>query len=378
MLLKIPEAQVAAGDREILSRPEPIKELDCELAAKSADIGIDLRYHAGYALAIPLRSLAGNGGYLVTVLRVTYLDGEPQHSTTFALHVPVPPIPEHAKGEAHFTEEFAVGPGHYRVDWLTRNGPANGCSAHWQIDARLNPGLKQAPLALGPGEIQEAPPYPFQVQTPTVRRSRHPLDVKVLVNYSASDPSLAMLSRKDVRSLTGILTAVTREPRFGRFSVVAFTTDLNRVIYRQPERAHIDFAALGKAVGKLPSGTVDFHQIETPNSSLRFLAALLHAEFAESEAMPDAVIVIGSDALGGRIEDKPLAAMVRCPIFFLKYNPDPVDNPWHGVLARAIRTCHGLEYTITRPVDLGSALLDMRTRLNTVPYRPAPVSLVRP
>jgi hypothetical protein len=140
------------------------------------------------------------------------------------------------------------------VDWLTRNGPAAGCSAHWRIDAKVNAGLKEAPLALAPGAVEEAPPYPFQAPPPAVQRSSHPLYVKVFVNYSGSDANLAML----------FLTAVTREPRFGRFSVVAFSTDLDRVIYWQPERSHIDFAALGKAVGKLPSGTIDIRQVCWP------------------------------------------------------------------------------------------------------------------
>lgn len=377
-LRQISEAQVAPVDLAILARPDPMKGLDCEVAAKPADIGIDLRYHAGYSVAIPLRSLAGNGGELRTVLRVTYLDGQPQHSTTFSWHMPVPPIPEPAKGEARLTQEFAVGPGHYRVDWLTRTGPSAACSAHWRIEAKVNADLKRAPLALAPGQVEELPPYPFQVPPLDVRRSSHPLDVKVLVNYSASDASLAMLSRKDVRALTGILTAVTREPRFGRFSVVAFSTDLDRVIYRQPARSHIDFTALGKAVEKLPSGTIDIHQVEDPGSSVRFLAGVLSSEFAPAEATPDAVIVIGPDALGGKIADKPLAAMIHCPVFFLKYNPDPIGNPWHGVLTRIIKACHGLEYTITRPVDLGVALMDMGTRLNAVQYRPAPASQLRP
>jgi hypothetical protein len=370
-LEQVSEKQVAPADLETLSRPDSAKGLDCEITAQAAEIGIDLRYHTGYSVAIPLRSLAGTGGELRTLLRVTYLDNQPEHSTMFALRVPVPPIPADAGGEASFTEEFAVGPGHYRVDWLTRNGRA-GCSAHWRIDAKLSYELKQAPLALAPGAVEEVPPYPFQVPAPTVQRSRHPLYVKVLVNYSASNPSLAMLTRKDVRALTGILTAVTREPRFGRFSVVAFSTDLDRVIYRQPEHAHIDFAALGRAVGNLPSGTVDISQVEDPASGVRFLAELLAHEFAPAEAVPDAVIVVGPDALGGKIADKPLAATVRCPVFFLRYNPDPINNPWHGALARIVKTCHGLEYTITRPVDLGVALMDMGTRLNAMQYRPAP------
>jgi hypothetical protein len=70
--------------------------------------------------------------------------------------------------------------------------------------------------------------------------------------------------------------------------------------------------------------------------------------------------------------------MIHCPVFFLKYNPDPIDNPWHGALTRIIKACHGLEYTITRPVDLGAALMDMGTRLNAVQYRAATASQPRP
>ena len=347
--------------------------LDCEVTAQAPEIGIDLRYHTGYSVAIPLRSLAGRGGEMRTVLRVTYLDGQSGHSRMFALHVPVPQIPADAKGEARFTEEFAVGPGRYRVDWLTRSGLL-GCSTHWQLDAKLNSELKQAPLALAPGAVEAMPSYPFEVPAAAVQRSGHPLYVKLLVNYSASNASLAMLTRKDVRVLTGILTAVTREPRFGRFSVVAFSTDLDQVIYRQPEQAHIDFAALGRAVGKLPSGTVDIHQIEDPASSVHFLARVLNDEVTQLDDPPDAVIVVSTDALAGKIADKPLSSAIRCPVFFLRYNPDPINNPWHGALARIIKACHGLEYTITRPVDLGVALMDMGTRLNTLQYRPSPAN----
>jgi hypothetical protein len=160
---------------------------------------------------------------------------------------------------------------------------------------------------------------------------------------------------------------VDRENRFGRFSVVAFSSDQERILERLPAQSSIDFHALGKAVRDLRTGVVSFDQIQDKQSTTRFLEDLLSRELRPDEPATDAIVLISPKlTLEEKIAERALAdaGAPRCPVFLLSYNPRPYADPWQGGLARAIKkTYRGLEFTIAGPKDLGKALLGMQSKL---------------
>ena len=59
------------SDSAILESQEPRKDLPCTVTPIKADLGFDLKFHAGYEVSIPLKDLAGSENALTMIFRVT-------------------------------------------------------------------------------------------------------------------------------------------------------------------------------------------------------------------------------------------------------------------------------------------------------------------
>ena len=67
-------------------------------------------------------------------------------------------------------------------------------------------------------------------------------------------PELRRLQPLDTSALTAILRNISRDPRIGKFTVVAFNLQEHRVVYRQDNAEKIDFPALGRGARLDQSG----------------------------------------------------------------------------------------------------------------------------
>lgn len=341
-------------------------DLNCRVSELSPEMGLDLRFHTGYVATIPLKELSGAGRRLSVTSRIIPLR-EKANAIVLVDRASVPAIDREARGDAEFPGQFVVGPGEYQVDWIIRSEDGRACSAHWQIEAKLGGDFQNVPLAIGPDTVEAPPVDPYREATSIIRDRKHPLYVKILVNFSTGDGSGVVLSDADEHAIVSILRAVMREPSFGLFSVVAFSTDEQRVLHRQAPARRIDFMEMRNAVKALHPGTVYLQQLTDRDSDRNFLENLLIAEFSPQNPTPDALIVISPKVkLERGIAKSRLvsAEHAQCPVFYLSYDADPQRNVWRGALESGLRAYHALVYSITRPRDLGSALSDMASKLS--------------
>ncbi|HEY1337476.1 MAG TPA: acetyltransferase [Bryobacteraceae bacterium] len=357
--------RVTPQDEAVLSASGQKKELDCGVAVIKPQMQFDLRFHPGYTATVGLKSIAGEGDMLRTVLRVTPLDpsGPPVVLTG---ELPVPPLSTETGGETELPVEYTVGPGRYRVDWLMRDRRNRVCSKHWTLEAELDERLEGVPLSLRPGAVDAASDDAFRELANAPAREHGRLRVKVLINFSGERESNSAADGRDVRGVVSILRAVARDPLFGRFSIVAFSMKDRQVFYRQPESPEIDFPALGNAVKKLKFGTVDYDVLREHDGGANFLATVLTEQIGAGQPAPDAVIVISPNVmLDKKVASERLAraGASPCPVFYLNYNPDPLRNPWRGAISAALKAYRAVEYTIAAPRDLASALGNMANSL---------------
>src|SRR5262249_36778976 len=84
----------------------------------------------------------------------------------------------------------------------------------------------------------------------------------------------------DTLALVTMMRRITREPRFGKFSVVAFNIQEQRVLYRQSSSDRIDFPALGKAVKNVQPGVMDLNLLANKLGEEEFSTGLMKAERA--------------------------------------------------------------------------------------------------
>jgi hypothetical protein len=329
-------------------------------------IGFDLRFHSGFDVSVPLRELAGDGNQLTIIFRVVP-ENHKDDPSYFVQHVRVPEIDEDAHGDANLSGVFDLGEGKYHVDWLMRDRGERVCSFYWDSEAALTARDRQMELTMAAGEVQAAEIEQF-TEEPPVERSADtpPLNIKVLVNFAPQAQNSAALRPLDTLALVTMLRRISREPEFGKFSLVAFNLQEQRVLYRQSGADRIDFPALGEAVQSVKPGAVDMRLLAQKHGEAEFLTDLIKKEVGTGDR-PDAVIFAGPKAmLDGGVPDeeiKPFANGVTFPVFYVNYNLYPQQVPWKDSISKAVKVLHGAEYTVSRPRDLWFAVSEMVSRI---------------
>jgi hypothetical protein len=354
------------SDAAILEAQEARKDLPCTVTPNKPSVGFDLKFHTGYEVSVPLKDLAGSENQLTMVFRATP-ENHPDEGVYFSQHVAVPAIEEDEKGAAYLQGEIEVGEGKYHIDWLMRDRAERVCSFHWDAEATLPPRDKQMALNIQSTVVQPIDNEPFKQEPPVVReQGERPLSVKVMVNFAPQDSLSATLQPLDTNALISILRNIAREPRIGKFSIVAYNMQEQRVIYREESASQIDFPALGKALKSLNLGTVDLKRLTQKHGDTDFLANLITSEVKDNHEEPDAIIFAGPKVmLESGLSPETLKALgdVKFPVFYMNYNLNPQSNPWRDAIGSCVRYLKGAEFTITRPRDLFFAWTDIMGRI---------------
>lgn len=351
-------------DMAVLEAGEDRKDLPCTVVHDKPFLGFDLRFHAGYDVSIPLNELAGNENLLTIIFRVTP-DGQPSAQTYFVQRVRVPEIEEGAKGDAVLQGAFDLGEGKYQVEWLIRDRAERVCSSSWTLEAKLPSKDSQIELALPAASIRPAEAAQFREEPPVERNADGLLNLKVLVNFAPQKANAATLRPIDTAALVSLLRTLSRDPRIGKFSLVAFNIQEQRVIFRQQTADRIDFPALGQSLTQINPGTVDLKRLAQKNGSTEFLADLMLEELASARDN-DAVVFAGPKAmLEANIPQDQLKRIGEfdVPVFYMNYILNPFANPWRDSIGHAVKALKGVEFTISRPRDLWFAVSDMVNRL---------------
>lgn len=351
-------------DAAILEAGETRKDIPCTVTPSKPFLGFDLKFHAGYDVAVPLKELAGSENHLTMVFRV-YPESKPEEAAYFSQHWSVPSIDEDAGGSAQLVGSFDVGEGKYHVDWLMRDRAERVCSFSWDSEAVLPPKDKEIALDIAAGAVRPADSEPFK-QEPPVERKTENLSVKVMINFAPQDSLSATLQPIDTNALLSILRNIARDPHIGKFSIVAFNMQEQRVIYRQDAAGQIDFPALGQSLRSLNLGTVDVKRLSQKHGDTEFLANFLTQEIVEPKEQPDAVIIAGPKVSTDSSMPQDAfrqAGDLKFPVFYMNYNLNPTANPWRDAIGSAVKTLKGAEFTISRPRDLFFAWSDIIGRI---------------
>lgn len=195
--------------------------------------------------------------------------------------------------------------------------------------------------------------------------SARSLYVKILLNIAPARTGEITLPEEELRGILNILVGVSRQPYVSRFSVVAFSTGQQRVLYREAHGHENDFSTLRQAIQTLHPGTIDISQIADPQSSNRFLIDFMSDELGPGPERPDAIVVISPKVVSaGKFSLKGLSVPSdRVPVFFLNYTPDRLEFPWTEAIGSVMKACHAVVYTISGPRDLDLALERMSSAL---------------
>lgn len=356
--------QLNSSDLAVLEAQDVRKDLQCTVDPVKPTLGFDLRFHGGYDVSVPLRDVAGNEDMLSILVRVTP-DTRKDDPVYFVQRIDVPKLPDDAKGDAVLGGLFDLGEGKYHIDLLMKDRSERVCSFYWDAEAALSDRDKEIQPAIAAGAVERAEYEQFNEEPPVERAPGKPLKIKILVNFAPQNSSLSSLRPIDTLALVTVLRRLSREPQFGKFSVVAFNVQEQRVLYRQLSAEKIDFPALGRAIRSVEPGKVDLKQLSQKHGEVSFLSDLIRKEIANDH--PDALIFVGPKVLldDSVPEDdlKPLASDVTYPVFYMNYNLNPQAIPWKDAIEKAIRNFRGTEFSISRPRDLWFAVSEVVSRI---------------
>jgi hypothetical protein len=162
------------------------------------------------------------------------------------------------------------------------------------------------------------------------------------------------------------LRSISRDPRIGTFTIIAFNLQEQKVVYRAENTGRIDFPALGEALSDLNLGTVDLKRLSQKHGDTEFLTNLIRREVASPENKLDAVVFAGPKAmLEENVPQDSLKEIgsLNYPVFYMNYNLYPQSVPWNDSISRAVKFLKGYEYTISKPRDLWFAVTEMVSRI---------------
>lgn len=351
---------VGAGDLAVLASGEKRNDLPCEVEPLDPELEYDLNFRAGYNAKIPLAALAGDGNSLRVVFRVTPLDN-PGGPVYLRHRYGVPSIEAGAAGSADLPGKFRLGPGKYKIDWLMRDQTEKVCASSWEVAAETVEGFEK--LATNPGESRVSA-FSDEVfaDDPPVMRPRAALrHVKLMINFTPANTAMARLNSYDLNSVVSMVRAISREPQFGVFSVVAYQSQLERVFFEQDRAPRIDFPALGDAFGNIEGGSIDIENLQDKESSRRFVRELFEKHLAKGEDEPDAIIFIGPKLVFDRSPENAVMtpeAITSAPIFYFIYNRNPRAYPWRDAISSGLSNQPIHEFDITEARGFGQALKD--------------------
>jgi hypothetical protein len=325
-------------------------------------LGFNLMFHTGYHVKVPLRALAGKENVLTILFRVTAEDRR-DRPAYFRQEIRVPLMKDDQNGDATLEGAYLVGQGKYQVDWLMRDRDERFCASFWDIEGRLR--VKEAVL----GEVVasdvvtpvEVDPFAGGVS----RKKKHPgrtLSVRIAVNFNPRDPANAILTHEDIEGFSAILRIISREPRIGRYSVVACSLYTRQVIYQQDGASQIDLPHLGKSLANLSLGRVSIDQLAMNGGESDFIAGLIAGNAGED--LPDAIILISSGSeIDLKLPHNVVNQLRGSRVFYLNYDGRRDASSSGRPFGRVVRQLRGSAYTIREPRDLLIAWSEIMSRL---------------
>ncbi len=352
------------GDQTVLDAREPRQDIPCKVTPEKPELGFDLKFHTHFDISVPMAELHGGEDILTMLFRVTPA-ARPDSPSYFIQRITVPKLDEQRGGEAYLGGSFISGEGEYQVDWLMRDRSERVCSSYWTSTAVLSAKDRLVHVAVAPGAVEATDPEPFREEPPISRDPGNGVNVKVLVNFAPQRFLASSLQPIDTAALVSILRNISREPRIGKFSIVAFNMQEQRIVYRQDQADRIDFPALGSSLNKLKLGTVDVAHLNQKHSDTEFLTSLITTEMAKDH--PDAVIFAGPKVMTEEQVSvdslKAISNDVSFPVFYMNYILNPNANPWRDAIGNVVKKLRGYEYTISRPHDLWNAWTEIMSHI---------------
>ncbi len=334
----------------------PLAALKCDTQKVDPFLDFEFRFVAGNWFYVPVKQFWGERISLNLTALVEPIDGtvgKPARlRDRFANDQTVP---EGTKGSVYFAASFSLGVGRYRMTWQLMDDRGRKCRGQREFKVSLPRGDARVRTALRPGQIVETTIYAFRdepyVERPHLRgehRLKVFISVDILGRRGRTRPRLLHLLPH-----FSTLRHLSRSKDFNQFSVVVFSFEDQKTLWRQDYDQSVEFPALRSVLDDISPETVDVNQLGR-GSELLFFRRLVREELYGKEA-PDAVVFIGQEMMFGKQGfESSLAGLRNLGAVFAFMDCSRVV--FRGAIGSFVRSMQGKEYRLNSPMDLAKAI----------------------
>jgi hypothetical protein len=325
----------------------------CKVSLFGPALDFELRFFTGFQLTAPAKQLAGPRRYFALRVLVEPHEREGAQPALFERDFLAGPIPP--GGEFQLRDSFASGPGRYKVTWVMVDSAGASCSVTETIKAELDGSERDLDLRAQPGQVFNSRLRLFRPERAIVfDDSEAPLRVKVFLNLDVPrSRGRTRIRAWEIMPRISALRALSRHPRVGELSMVAYSVEDQTVVSRHRLRDAFDYRSLRRSIDDLEPGFVSVEQLER-DSDLGFFNEMLLEELPGDEEV-DAYIFLGPDVFVRKNREKELLESIGplgAPTFFLADG----RAPWKGLIGKTVGFFGGKTYRFYDPGEMAEAV----------------------
>lgn len=337
-------------------------DIPCKVDLFGPGLDFELRFFVGFRLYAPSAPLAGPDRLFALRVIVTPLDFPDAKPSLFKRTFRAGPIPP-GRNEFQLRDSFATGPGRYKVQWILVDSNGPSCYVEREIRAELRKKDQDLPLRAQPGEVVDSRLRMFRPEKAIVGDGpKPPLRIKVFLNLDVpTTRGRTRIRMWELMPRFSALRALSRHPRTGLLSMVAYSVEEQKVIARHGLQDSFDYRALRTNMDELEPGFVSIEQLEA-DSDLAFFNEMLARELPGDEAV-DAYIFLGPDVFTRKNREKELLESIGqlpAPVFFLADG----RAPWKGLVGKAVSFFNGKTLRFYDPIEMTESVDELVLELD--------------
>jgi hypothetical protein len=379
----VPPANLARVRRDF--EPGPGEEsLRCEVTPIPPAINFAFRFEAGYTFRVPRSQYTSPPEAWMVLVAITPEHGEP---TYLAARTPLAKAPV-AESEFTIRGGFILGAGRYSIESTLRDDRHRVCRQHWNVVVAPSHSDRGVPLALPPHSIREL----SSVSVPDVSHpdDAAPMRIAILLNAAAFSTRRVVIGERDRQRFAQALTALIEHLPAMSVSVVVFSLEQQKEVFRASSFQPRDIARVSDAIATTPQTSVDVSLLKNPLGHVEFLAGLIRRELDPPDPA-DTVIFFGPTSRYWDTGPKgtlPAVAEPHTRFFYVRYeafqlpiipaelpplgsiehhaaSPQPIAipplprDPSRGqpdIISRAVAQLNGKTMIIHSPAELADAI----------------------
>ena len=332
----------------------PPGKIACKVDVFGPSLDFELRFFVGFRLYTASAPLAGPNRLFALRVLITPLDLPDVRPSLFERNFTAGPIPP-GRNEFQLRDSFAVGPGRYKVQWILVDSSGPSCYVEREIQAELRKKDSDLPLRAQPGEVVDSRLRLFRPERAIVGDGpKAPLRIKVFLNLDVpATRGRTQIRMWELMPRFSALRALSRHPRIGGLSMVAYSVEEQAVIARHGLQDSFDYRALRSNLDDLDPGFVSIDQLER-DSDLAFFNEMLVRELPGDETV-DAYIFLGPDVFVRKNREKELLESIGQlpePVFFLADG----RAPWKGLVGKAVSFFQGKTFRFYDPSQMAESV----------------------